>query len=152
MELWWDLLKLVNFVVWHPVKRERLSKGLFHKLKACLFSCSNNNDTIMINLSFWDQHLQDKGLGTFQMIELHWVVNIWLFQWLFFKFSIQLLNLALQINLTKVSNWQAVTQNLGEGLLSDIFRISDFFWKLGGGIIIEHGTILGSLRYLWFTK
>ena len=34
-------------------------------------------------------------------------------------------------------------------LLSDIFRISDFFWKLGGGIIIEHGTILGSL---WYTS
>ena len=49
-------------------------------------------------------------------------------------------------NLIEVSNWQAVTQNLGVGLLSDICRISDFFWKLGGGIIIEHGTILGSLR------
>ena len=33
------------------------------------------------------------------------------------------------------------------GLLLDTFRISDFFWKLGGGIIFEHGTILGSLRY-----
>ena len=50
-------------------------------------------------------------------------------------------------NLIEVSSWQAVTQNLGVGLLSDICRISDFFWKLGGGIIIEHGTILGSLRY-----
>ena len=50
-------------------------------------------------------------------------------------------------NLSEVANWQAVTQNLGVGLLPHIFRISDF-WKLGGGIIIEHGTILGSLRYV----
>ena len=56
--------------------------------------------------------------------------------------------MALQIYVTEVSNWQAVTQNLGVGLLSDIFRFSDFLWKLGGGIIIEHGTILGSLRLL----
>ena len=34
-------------------------------------------------------------------------------------------------NLIEVWNWQAVTQNLGVGLLSDIFRIFDFFWKLG---------------------
>ena len=54
----------------------------------------------------------------------------------------------MQIYLTEVSKWQAVTQNLGVGLSSDIFSISDFFWKLGGGIIIEHGTILGSLRYI----
>ena len=40
---------------------ERLSKDFFHKLKACLFSCSNNNNTIMIHLSHWDQHLPDKG-------------------------------------------------------------------------------------------
>ena len=33
-----------------------------------------------------------------------------------------------------VLNWQAVTKNLGVGLLSDIFRISDFFWKLGVGL------------------
>ena len=63
-----------------------------------------------------------------------------------FQLSIQLLNLALQIYLTEVSNLQTVTQNLGVGLLGDIFRISDFFWKLGGGNIIEHGTILGSLQ------
>ena len=42
---------------------------------------------------------------------------------------------------TEVSNWQAVTQNLRMGLLSDIFRISDFFWKLEGGIMIEQETI-----------
>ena len=35
-------------------------------------------------------------------------------------------NLEVQIYLTEVSNWQAVTQNLGVGLLSDILRISDF--------------------------
>ena len=34
------------------------------------------------------------------------------------------------------------------GLIWDIFRISNFFWKLRGAILIEHGTILGSLRYL----
>ena len=33
---------------------ERLSKAFFHRLKACLFSCSNNN-TIMIHQSRWDQ-------------------------------------------------------------------------------------------------
>ena len=27
---------------------ERLSKDFFHKLKACLFSCSHNNNTMMI--------------------------------------------------------------------------------------------------------
>ena len=54
---------------------ERLSKDFFHKLKACLFSSSNNNNTIMIDQSRWDQHLADKGMGTFQMIELHWVVE-----------------------------------------------------------------------------
>ena len=40
---------------------ERLSKDFVHKLKACLFSCLNNNNTIMIHLSRWDQHLPDKG-------------------------------------------------------------------------------------------
>ena len=35
-------------------------KDNFHKLKACLFSCLNNNDTIMIHLSRWDQHLPGK--------------------------------------------------------------------------------------------
>ena len=29
----------------------------------------------MIHLSCWDQHLQNKGLDTFQMIELQWVVD-----------------------------------------------------------------------------
>ena len=42
-------------------------------------------------------------------------------------------------NLSEVSNWQAVTQNLGVGLLSDIFRISDFFWKLGVGLWLSMG-------------
>ena len=55
--------------------RERLSKNFFQKLKACLFSCSTNNNMIMIHLSRWDQHLSDKGYGTFQMIELHLVVD-----------------------------------------------------------------------------
>ena len=53
---------------------ERLSKDFFHKLKACLFSCSNNNITIMIHLSRWD-HLPNKGYDTFKMIALHWVVD-----------------------------------------------------------------------------
>ena len=46
--------------------------------------------------------------------------------------AIQLLNLALQIYLTEFSNWQAVTQNLGGGLLSDIFGISWLFLKIRG--------------------
>ena len=80
------------------------------------------------------------------MIELHWllidhmIVPVIVFQ---------IFNLIAEIgaaNLTEVSNLQAVTQNLGVGLLSDIFRISDFFWNLRGGIINEHGTILGSLQ------
>ena len=33
--LWWDLLKLVNFVVWYP--GDRLSKDFFYKLKASFF-------------------------------------------------------------------------------------------------------------------
>ena len=86
------------------------------------------------------------------MIELHWVVDKQCdcSSDCLIEFSIQLLNLALQIYLTEVSNWQAVTQNSGVGFLSDISRISDFFWKLGGGIIIGHGTILGSLRYYYY--
>ena len=48
---------------------------------------------------------------------------IHLFQWLFSKFLIQLLKMALQIYVTEVSNWQAVTQILGVGLLG----LSDFF-------------------------
>ena len=44
------------------------------------------------------------------------------------------------------SIWQAATWNLGVGLLWDFFYN---FWLFsenwGGGIIIEHGTILGSL-------
>ena len=84
------------------------------------------------------------------MIELHWIVAV--IDNMIVPvtgFQINLLNLALQIYLrAEISNWQAVTQNLGVGLLSDIFRISDFFWKLGGGIIIEHRPILGSLRYI----
>ena len=45
---------------------ERLSKDFFHKLKACLFSCSNNNNMIMIHLSHWDNTCQTRpGVGYF---------------------------------------------------------------------------------------
>ena len=54
---------------------ERLSMDFIHKLKACLLRCSNNNNTIMIHLSRWDQHLQNKGVGYFPDIELQWVVD-----------------------------------------------------------------------------
>ena len=39
---------------------EGLSKDFFHKFKVCI-SYSNNNNMIMIHLSRWDQHLQNKG-------------------------------------------------------------------------------------------
>ena len=54
---------------------ERSPKDLFHKLKACLLNCSNINNMITIHLSRWDQHLQNMGQDTFQMTELHWVVD-----------------------------------------------------------------------------
>ena len=67
---------------------------------------------------------------------------------------IQIFDSIAELGAANLSYWslkltRAVTQKLGVGLLSDIFRISDFFWKLGGGIIlvIKHGTILGSVQY-----
>ena len=83
------------------------------------------------------------------MIELHWVVDR---QHDCFSDCFLIFNSIAELgsaNVSEVSNWQAVTHNLGVWLLSDIFRISDFFWKLRGGIIIEYGTILGSLWYVW---
>ena len=52
------------------------------------------------------------------MIEMHWVVvdNMIVFQ---------VFNSIAELGFAKLL--QAVTQNLGVGLLSDIFRISDFF-------------------------
>ena len=47
--------------------------------------------------------------------------------------------MVLQIYQTEVSIWQAVTWDFGVRLSWDIFRISDFFWKLGGGIKISVG-------------
>ena len=102
----------------------------------------------MTHLSHWDQHLPDKGrvlsrwLNCIGLLIDNMIVPVIVFQ--IFN-SIAELGAA---NLSEVSNWQAVTQNLGVRLLSDIFGISDFFWKLGAGIIIEHETILGSLRYM----
>ena len=131
--------------LWYPVERDYPRISL---LKACLFSWLNNNNMIMIHLSHWDQHLLEKGrvlsrwLNCIGLLLDNMIVLV-----IVSIFSIQLLNLLGAANLTEVSNWQAVTQNLRVGLLLDIFRISDFFWKLGGGIIIEHGTILCSLRY-----
>ena len=49
------------FVVYMISCGEKLSKDFFHKFKACLFNCSNNNNTIMIHISRWNQHLPGKG-------------------------------------------------------------------------------------------
>ena len=50
----------------------------------------------------------------------------------------QIFNLIAQLgaaNLTKISQIDKLFfQNLRVGLLSDIFRISDFFWELGVGL------------------
>ena len=72
------------------------------------------------------------------MIEMNWVAvdNMIVPVIVFHVF-----NSVAELGFANLSSWslkllQAVTQNLGVGLLSDIFRISNFFWKLGGGIII----------------
>ena len=83
----------------------------------------------MIHLSCWDQHLPDKGYGTFQMIELHLVVDRQ-HDWIVIVF--QIFNSIAELGTANPSNWSQKLTSLGVGLLLDIFRISDFFLKITG--------------------
>ena len=110
---------------------DRLSKEFFHNLKACLLSRSNNDNTIMIltyHARFNTRKTRGRILSTWLkcigLLKDNMIVLVTVFQ----IFNSIKLGAA---NLTEVWNWQAVTHNLGLGLLLDIFRIFDFFWKLG---------------------
>ena len=125
---------------------ERLSKDFFHKLKACLFSCSNSSNTIMIHLSCWDQHLPERGrvfsrwLNCIGLLIDNIVVPVIVFK---------IFNSIADLGAANLSNWSLKLTSghskFRSGIIIGYFRISDFFWKLGSGIIIKHGTILGSL-------